>query len=247
MQRHAEELERRVAERTAEATRANAAKSDFLARMSHELRTPLNAVLGFGQLLEMSRLDERQRQSVAQILAAGRLLLGLIDEVLEISRIEAGRLRLSMEPVAVAPVVGAALELVGPLAAARGIALRVDEPLAAPPVRADRQRLQQILLNLLSNAVKYNREGGHVRVACASADGRVQVRVTDTGRGIAPEDLGRLFTPFERLGAERGVVEGSGLGLAVCRQLAEAMGGAILVESRPGVGSTFTLELPAAS
>jgi signal transduction histidine kinase/CheY-like chemotaxis protein len=247
VKRHAEELEGRVAERTDAANRANQAKSEFLSRMSHELRTPLNAVLGFAQLLELGRLDERQRESVVRILAAGRHLLGLINEVLEISRIEAGRLHLTLEPLPVAEVVRSAIDLVRPLAAARGIALRMDEPLDRRHVQADRQRLQQVLLNLLSNGVKYNREGGQVTVACAPATGPVEIRVTDTGRGIAAEDLARLFTPFERLGAESGTVEGTGLGLAVSRQLAEAMSGAIRVDSTPGVGSTFTLELPVAA
>jgi signal transduction histidine kinase/CheY-like chemotaxis protein len=246
VRRHAEELEARVAERTVAATRASQAKSEFLSRMSHELRTPLNAVLGFAQLLELSTLDERQREAVERILVAGRHLLALIDEVLEISRIEAGRLRLSLEPVEAGAVVRAALDLVRPLAAARGITLRVDGPLDARPVRADRQRLQQVVLNLLSNAVKYNRDGGEVTVACPLAAGRVQIRVSDTGRGIAPEHLARLFTPFERFPAEGEPVEGTGLGLALSRQLTEAMNGAIHVESRAGVGSTFTVELPLA-
>jgi signal transduction histidine kinase/CheY-like chemotaxis protein len=251
IQRQAEELERRVEERTqelraatAEADRANQAKSEFLSRMSHELRTPLNAILGFGQLLEMEALPAPQRESVEQILRAGRHLLGLINEVLEISRIEAGRLQLSLEPVPVLETLRQALELIRPSASELGVSLAaetIDEHLH---VLADRQRLQQVLLNLLSNAVKYNRANGRVSVACSAAPGeRLRIAVTDTGGGIAADKLARLFTPFDRLGAEASDVEGTGLGLALSKTLVEAMGGAMLVESRPGGGSTFTVEL----
>ena len=242
--RHAEELEARVAERTAAANRANQAKSDFLSRMSHELRTPLNSILGFGQILEMDTLGERQRECVERILTAGRHLLGLINEVLEISRIEAGRLSLSLEPVPLQATVTGAMDLVAPLAAQRRVALRMDVPDARRHVLADRQRLQQVLLNLLSNAVKYNRENGHVTVSSADAEeGRVRIRVTDTGPGIPAEQQARLFTPFERLGAEASGEEGTGLGLTLSRHLVEAMDGLLHVESEVGVGSTFAVDL----
>jgi signal transduction histidine kinase len=232
-------------ETAAEAERANLAKSEFLSRMSHELRTPLNAILGFGQLLEIDDLGPTQLDSVRQILNGGRHLLDLINEVLDLSRIEAGRMSLSLAPVPVAQTLLDALELVRPLLDQKGIRLQ------APPeescdrhVRADRQRLKQILLNLLSNAVKYNREGGTVTVSCEQTRRPgLRIAVSDTGRGIAPGKLERLFTPFDRLGADESGEEGTGLGLALAKKLAEAMGGTMGVESTVDVGSTFWLEL----
>jgi PAS domain S-box-containing protein len=229
-----------------EAERANLAKSEFLSRMSHELRTPLNAILGFGQLLEMDRLPPEHQESVSQILKAGRHLLDLINEVLDISRIEAGGLTLSPEPVRIADALSDALELIRPLAAARGIGISIDNRVDGHHVRADRQRLKQVLLNLLSNAVKYNAEGGHVTLSCTEDDGLMRIGVTDTGSGIAPEEMGRVFSPFDRLGRQEGDVEGTGLGLALSKGLMEAMGGRLDVESAPGEGSTFTVELPLA-
>jgi len=247
----AEELERRVEERTrelsdatAEADRANQAKSEFLSRMSHELRTPLNAILGFAQLLEMDALSARQDESVDQILRAGRHLLGLINEVLEISRIEAGRLQLSLEPVPVAETLREAVALIGPSATPLRVSVGADAIDESLHVLADRQRLQQVLLNLLSNAVKYNRPDGTVRASCERVgDDGLRISVTDTGRGIAADRLERLFTPFDRLGAEVSAVEGTGLGLALSKALVDAMGGTLYVRSQPGVGSTFCVEL----
>lgn len=253
LRRHAADLERRVAERTAElekarhvADHANQAKSEFLSRMSHELRTPLNAVLGFAQLLQMDALSEEQRESVEHIDKGGRHLLGLINEVLDIARIEAGRLTISLEPVPVQSLVQESLDLIAPLAAAEQIHL--DGHLADTPglhVQADRQRLKQILLNLLSNAVKYNRKGGAVTLSYdETPTGRLRINVTDTGPGIAPEKMERLFKPFERLDVDQTGIEGSGLGLALSKRLAEAMGGTLGVESSVGRGSTFWVELP---
>ena len=247
----AEELERRVEERTrelsdatAEADRANQAKSEFLSRMSHELRTPLNAILGFAQLLEMDALSARQDESVDQILRAGRHLLGLINEVLEISRIEAGRLQLSLEPVPVAETLRQAVALIGPSATPLRVSVGADAIDESLHVLADRQRLQQVLLNLLSNAVKYNRPDGTVRASCTRVrDDCLRISVTDTGRGIAADRLERLFTPFDRLGAEVSAVEGTGLGLSLSKALVDAMGGTLYVRSQPGVGSTFCVEL----
>jgi len=226
-----------------EAERANRAKSEFLSRMSHELRTPLNAILGFGQVLEMEPLVPEQREGVGHILKAGRHLLGLIDEVLDIARIEAGRMRLSLEPVSVKQVLDEVRSLIRPLAAERKMQFEVRAPeVAALYALADRQRLNQVLLNLLSNAVKYTPEGGTVTLVCEeAAGGRVRFEVRDTGPGIPPEKLGQLFTPFERLGVSG--VEGTGLGLALSKGLAEAMGGTIGAESRVGQGSTFWVEL----
>jgi signal transduction histidine kinase/ActR/RegA family two-component response regulator/HAMP domain-containing protein len=254
LERHAAELEARVAERTAqlaaasaETGRASAAKTEFLSRMSHELRTPLNGILGFGQLLEMEALSADQEESVAQILRAGRHLLGLINEVLDVSRIEAGRLQLSLEAVSVGETLHAALDLVRPWATDKGIALQAEAGETHRHVLADRQRLQQVLLNLLSNAVKYNRPGGAVTVACdETPDAQLRIRVTDTGHGIASDKLARLFTPFERLGADATGVEGTGLGLTLSKHLVEVMGGTLSVESEVGVGSTFSVNLPLA-
>ena len=227
-----------------EAERANRAKSEFLSRMSHDLRTPLNAILGFAQLLELADLGEDEQEGVAQILKGGQHLLHLINEVLDIARIEAGHLSLSPEPVNAGEVVQQAIELVGPLAAARGIALEVRAPADEVVILADRQRLNQILLNLLSNAVKYNRPNGRVTVGFDHLDaGRLRITVTDTGAGIPPAKLALLFKPFERLGAEQTAIEGTGLGLALSRGLAEAMGGTLGVTSDVDRGSTFWIEL----
>jgi CheY-like chemotaxis protein/two-component sensor histidine kinase len=192
----------------------------------------------------MKALPPDEAECVEQVLKAGRHLLGLIDEVLDISRIEAGHLRLSLEPVAVGETLGAALAIVRPLATNQGIELTADV-VDARYVRADRQRLQQVLLNLLSNAIKYNRPGGRVTVATEEMpDRRLALRITDTGQGIASDQLERLFIPFERLGAEATAVEGTGLGLALSKHLVELMGGMLGVESRVGEGSTFVVTLP---
>jgi PAS domain S-box-containing protein len=230
-----------------EADRANYAKSEFLSRMSHELRTPLNAILGFGQLLERQNPTSQQRARVEHIMSAGRHLLNLINEVLDLSRIEAGHLQLSVEPVAVAEVLNEALDLMRPLAAARSMDLAVEAQLEKGLcVLADRQRLKQVLLNLLTNAVKYTPVGGRVTVSVVESDpGKTQVVVSDTGAGIPTEKLARLFTPFDRLGVEQSGVEGTGLGLALCQRLLHAMGGEIGVDSAVGKGSAFWIELPA--
>jgi signal transduction histidine kinase len=230
-----------------EAERANQAKSEFLSRMSHELRTPLNAVLGFAQLLEMDPLTEEQRESLGYILKAGKHLLDLINEVLDIARIEAGRLVVTLEPVPVAEVTREVLTLVAPLAAERAIHVRSRIPETdGPVILADRQRLKQVLLNLLSNAVKYNTVGGDVVVSDETGPDRVRIRVTDTGPGIPEDKRARLFLPFERLGSSQGGVEGTGLGLALSKRLTEAMGGTIGLEAESSQGSTFWLELPTA-
>lgn len=228
-----------------EAEKANAAKSEFLSRMSHELRTPLNAVLGFGQLLEFEDLSARQAESVQQILRGGRHLLGLINEVLDISRIESGNLSLSLEPVALQPLIAETIDLIRPLANEMELSvpdgLMPDWDLWA---RADQQRLRQILLNLLSNAVKYNDPGGSIAVRCRAVDDRrLRISVADTGRGLSQDQIDRLFSPFERLGAEGSEVEGTGLGLALTKRLVEAMHGSIGLETVLGVGSTFWIEL----
>ncbi|TMK96704.1 MAG: response regulator [Actinobacteria bacterium] len=249
------DLERQVTERLeaeeaagrakGEAERANRAKSEFLSRMSHELRTPLNAILGFSQLLEMDSLEPEQQESVQQILKGGKHLLDLINEVLDIARIESGRMALSVEPLLLADALWEAIDLIHPLAAEQGIELRTEDSWPADLyVRADRQRLKQVFLNLLSNGVKYNRPGGCLTVRCTEIhESRLRIEVSDQGAGIAPEMMSRLFMPFERLGAEATEVEGTGLGLALSKGLVEAMGGTLGVESALGTGSTFFVEL----
>jgi PAS domain S-box-containing protein len=264
VKRHAEELTQRVQERTLELTdaneqlkresadreraeavadRANRAKSEFLSRMSHELRTPLNGIIGFGQLLQLDALEPEQSESVEHILKGGRHLLMLINEVLDITRIEADTLSVSLEPVSSDEALRTALSLVRPEAALRMVTLR-EVASCDCFVMADRQRLHQVLLNLLSNAIKYNREGGSVEVSCTkTVAGRVRLAVSDTGHGISPAMLARLYTPFDRLGADELGIEGTGLGLALSKRLVEAMNGSLVVESRRGVGTTFTAEL----
>jgi signal transduction histidine kinase/ActR/RegA family two-component response regulator len=232
------------------ADQANRAKSEFLSRMSHELRTPLNAILGFAQLLGISSLSESDRESVEQISKAGRHLLDLINEVLDIARIESGRIDLSLEAINPMDIVTESLDLIRPLANQSSIELVVKENLADNRLRvtADRQRLKQVLINLLSNAVKYNKKAGSVTVWLElPVEGRLRLNVTDTGIGIKSGKLEQLFMPFERLGAEQSRIEGSGIGLALTKRLTEAMGGQIGVSSQAGQGSTFFIELPVAS
>ncbi|MHB8681656.1 MAG: PAS domain S-box protein [Acidimicrobiales bacterium] len=228
------------------AEQASRAKSDFLSRMSHELRTPLNSILGFSQLLQMDDLAVQQADAVEHILRGGRHLLELIDEVLDIARIESGNLELSIAPVRVSALVREAVDLTRPIADRADVAVRVlipeDDDMA---VLADRRRLLQVLLNLISNAVKYNRSGGRVDISCADAgDGTLRLAVADTGRGIRPENIGRVFEPFDRLGAEQTGVEGTGVGLSLSRHLVEQMGGGLSVDSVLDVGSTFCVALP---
>ena len=229
-----------------EAENANRAKSQFISRMSHELRTPLNAVLGFGQLLELDELTREQRQAVEQITRGGRHLLDLINEILDISQVESGQLLLSPEAVQVSEMLQDAIELLHPLAATRGVQLFSTEVHNCHKyIFADRQRIKQILLNVIGNAIKYNRQGGSVAISCAQpTPEKLRILITDTGPGIDPAHLPMLFTPFERLGAERTTIEGTGIGLALSRRLAEAMGGVLDVESVVGRGSTFWIEFP---
>jgi PAS domain S-box-containing protein len=228
-----------------EADRANRAKSEFLSRMSHELRTPLNAILGFGQLLQVEELTEGQRESVDQVLRGGRHLLGLINEVLDISRIQTGSLAMSSEAVDVYELLKETIDLTRPLAAERELRIQApSQESCSWTVRADRQRLRQVLLNLASNAVKYNRHGGRVSFACQpAADCRLRILVRDTGPGVPADKLHRLFTPFDRLGAEQTDIQGTGMGLALSKQLLQAMGGTLTAQSIEGKGSTFTVEL----
>ena len=231
-----------------EAERANAAKSEFLSRMSHELRTPLNAILGFGQLLGLERLTPMQTSSVEQILKGGHHLLELINEVLDIARIEAGGMELTLEPVEVSSTLAEAIRFAAPLAEQHQVHfVQQASGEDGMAVLADRSRLRQVLLNLLSNAIKYNHREGQVQVtACRMATGKVRLSVTDTGLGIKKEHLERVFAPFQRLDAPRLGIEGTGIGLAISKSLVEAMGGSIGVESAPQHGSIFFIDLPTA-
>jgi PAS domain S-box-containing protein len=232
-----------------EAERANRAKSEFLSRMSHELRTPMNSILGFAQVLARRGLPADQAKGVDHILRAGRHLLNLINEVLDIARIEANQQQLSLEPVKVDTAVSEAASLIRPLAAQHGCEVGRLEIPSDLFVLADRQRLAQVLLNLLSNGVKYNRPGGRVWVTCESGEGpdgpEHRIAVHDTGPGIPADRAEELFVPFARLGAESSDVEGTGLGLALSRRLVQAMGGELEVESTVGMGSTFRVRLRA--
>jgi signal transduction histidine kinase/CheY-like chemotaxis protein len=228
-----------------QAVTATQAKNAFLSSTSHELRTPLNAVLGFAQLLQLSDLSQEDQDGVERILAAGRHLLALINELIDIARIESGEFSLSVEPVAVQPVVEETCQLMGPLATDRSITISQPSPPAGLAVKADRQRLRQILVNLLSNAIKYNRVGGTVTITCqATGPDQASLTITDTGPGIPSADLDRIFDPFERLGAELTAIEGTGIGLPLARAFAEAMAGHLTAASVLGQGTTFTITLP---
>jgi PAS domain S-box-containing protein len=232
------------------AEKANLAKSDFLSSMSHELRSPLNGILGFAQLMEsdLPPPTPRQQESIGQILQAGWHLLKLINEILDLAKVESGMLSLSPESVSLAEVMVECQALLEGQAQKRGIQITFPQPDAGLFVHADRTRLKQVLINLLSNAVKYNRALGTVEVQCtAGAPGRVRVSIRDTGVGLSPERLAQLFQPFNRLGQEASGVEGTGIGLVVAKQLIELMEGVIGVESAVGVGSTFWFELVAAA
>ena len=257
-----DDLERRVAERTTqlenshlemsiakeEAERANAAKSEFLSRMSHELRTPMNSILGFTQIMEMDEPTEKQSVRLGHIMRSGQHLLKLINEVLDTARVESGRLELSTEPVSLSKTLQTAAEMIRPLCQPRDQRLICDwAAWESLYVKADQQRLSQVMINLLSNAAKFNRDGGVILVQCQQcAEGRLRVSISDSGGGISAGQIEKLFQPFERLEADRGPIEGTGLGLSLSKRLIELMGGTIGVESVVGTGSTFWVELPLA-
>jgi PAS domain S-box-containing protein len=228
-----------------EAERANRAKSEFLSRVSHELRTPLNAILGFGQLLQVSALPAADAESTEYILKAARHLLALVDDVLDLSRADSGELQLAIDNVDVRTVSLESVHLMTRQMADCHLTCEVIGFENDPTAWCDEQRLRQILLNLVSNAIKYNREGGQVLVQCACLPGdRLRLSVRDTGRGLTPLEIKKLFVPFERLDQQNGKIKGIGLGLAVSRRMAEAMQGSLGVESELGRGSTFFVELP---
>lgn len=236
------ELERAIAI----ADKANLAKSDFLSSMSHELRTPLSAILGFAQLIEsgLPAPTPSQKRSIDQILKSGWYLLDLINEILDLALVESGKMSLSLEPIALHDVIAECRAMVEPEAQQHNVTLTMPSGVIAYFVIADWTRLKQVLINILSNAIKYNKPGGSVVIGChGSGPGRVRVSVTDSGEGLSEEKLAQLFQPFNRLGRESGPEQGTGIGLVVSRRLIELMGGVIGVESRPGVGSVFWIEL----
>ena len=244
------EMEERLRQASAAAAAANAAKSEFLAHMSHEIRTPMNAVLGLAQVLEREPLAPAQRDMVGRIRGAGQSLLAILNDVLDLSKIEAGQLRIEPRPFDLRALLANLDSLMGQAARAKGLALRIEPP-ALPPgqLRGDGLRIEQILINLVSNAIKFT-ERGEVSVRVRTdeveeAQLRVHAEVRDTGIGIAPEAQARLFAPFTQ--ADAGIARrfgGTGLGLSICKRLVELMGGAIGVRSQPGLGSTFWFELP---
>ncbi len=236
-----------------EAENANRAKSEFLSRMSHELRTPMNSILGFAQLLKMGDISPVQKKGVNHIIASGKHLLNLINEVLDISRIEAGRIELTAEPVQLSNLILEMLDVVNPIAAKRHVRTELEYSSANLLfVLADKHRLKQVLLNLINNAVKYNSEGGSIIINTelkqpeTGSGSIIRISVSDTGLGINQADIQRIFIPFDRIGSENGEIEGTGLGLAVVKQLMTAMGGEVGVTSVPGQGSRFWIELPQA-
>jgi len=233
-------------EAMAAAEKANRAKTDFISSMSHELRTPLNAILGFAQLVESGTPvpTPTQKRSIDQILKAGWYLLELINEILDLTLIESGKLSLSGEPVSLTEVLAECRAMVEPQAQQRGIGMlfpRLEQPRF---VKADRTRLKQVLINLLFNAIKYNQPGGHVTVECTLCPPEaIRLSVRDTGPGLTPAQLAQLFQPFNRLGQESGAEEGTGIGLVVTQRLVHLMGGQIGVDSTPGVGSVFWVQM----
>jgi len=246
-------LEARVQERTAQlrlamerAESASRAKSEFLSHMSHELRTPLNAVLGFAQIIEISDPTPKQLTWAGEIRRAGDHLLQMIEELLDLARIEVGKIGIKLEVLDLVLIIDEAVAILKPQIAARRLELTRECEGGNAWVMADRLRLRQVLVNLLSNAVKYNREQGKIVVRCEQRDDRIRVSIADSGMGLTPEQLAKLFQPFERLGAERGSVEGTGIGLALSKQLVELMGATLGANSVVGEGTVFWIELPQA-
>lgn len=231
------------------AERANRAKGEFLSRVSHELRTPLNAVLGFTELMQTDKanpLTPEQSQRLQHVLDAGRHLLALINDILDLGSLDEGALPLPVQPLALAPVLQASLNQLEPMASAQGVTIRAELPAVSPRVLADARRLEQVFNNLLSNAVKYNRSGGDVWVSCEHVGDELRVTVRDNGQGMRPDQLERLFQPFNRLGAEFSKVPGSGLGLVITQQLVKRMGGSLEVNSTEDVGTRMVVRLRAA-
>jgi len=240
-------LFRELEQKSRELEVASQHKSEFLANMSHELRTPLNAIIGFSEVLTdrmFGELNEKQDEYLKDIYASGTHLLSLINDILDLSKIEAGRMELELEDFHLPTALDNALILVRERAGRRSITLQtgVDEQLGE--IRADERKIRQVVLNLLSNAIKFTPEGGQIEVRAVPVDGSVEVSVSDTGVGIAPEDQEAVFEEFRQVGAAEKKAEGTGLGLTLCRKFVELHGGRIWVKSRVGVGSTFTFTIP---
>lgn len=256
IKRHKEELEKQVEQRTTElkrsketAEKANLAKSEFLSSMSHELRTPMNAILGFAQLMVANfekNLSQDQIENLGEIVHAGNHLLSLINEILDLSRIDAGKIQISVEPVQLKATLNECLSLITPLAEQRGITIEshIDNDVY---VESDRVRLKQAILNLLSNATKYNKQDGNIILSSIVQNDLLRLSITDTGPGISNDNIEKLFKPFERLGAESSAIEGTGIGLALTQKLLQLMNAQIGVESELGNGSTFWITLPLSS
>ena len=246
---------RALLEAKEDADKANQAKSQFLSRISHDLRTPLTAIMGFGQLLNMDKnspLSDRQSACVAEINNASEHLLELIDEILDLSEIENGHMKLHLEAINTCELIAECESLIAPLASERDITFTPthckDKTSSGKSYRveADRKRLKQVLLNLISNAVKYNCHGGNISISCAPSGKNLRIEITDTGEGLSKDQQSKLFSAFERLGAEHSSVKGSGIGLVIAKGLIENMAGSIGVKSEHGKGSTFWIELPTA-
>jgi signal transduction histidine kinase len=243
------EYDKKIMEAKTSAEKANQAKSEFLARMSHELRTPMNAILGFTQLLGMDTknpLTDSQKGRLEMVSSAGNHLLELINEVLDLSRIESGKMKLTLESVDMVPIVKNVLSISKSLAGEKNITLACQEiPFIKCLVEVDPLRFKQIVLNLVSNAIKYNKPNGTVIISCDKRkDGMMRLEVRDTGHGIPDEKKGKLFIPFERFDLDAELIEGTGIGLTICKQLVELMGGSIGFESVAGEGSLFYIDVP---
>jgi len=242
-------LFREIEDKSRELEIASRHKSEFLANMSHELRTPLNAVIGFSEVLAegmFGELNAKQAEYVRDIMESGRHLLSLINDILDLSKVEAGRMELELAEFDLPSVVDGALLLMRERASRKGIELARDVDASIPTIRADERKVKQVLLNLLSNALKFTPDGGRVAVRIAARDGMVAVAVSDTGVGIAKQDQQAVFEEFRQVGSAAKRVEGTGLGLALVRKFVELHGGCVGVESEPGTGSTFTFTIPAA-
>src|SRR5262249_35520092 len=240
-------LFREIEQKSRELEVASEHKSEFLANMSHELRTPLNAIIGFSEVLTdrmFGELNEKQEEYLKDIYASGTHLLSLINDILDLSKIEAGRMELELTEFDLPTAIDNALTLIRERAGRRSIALHTDIDGRLGQVQADERKVRQVVLNLLSNAIKFTPEGGRIEVGAVPKDGLVEVSVSDTGIGIAPEDQEEVFEEFRQVGTAAKKIEGTGLGLTLCRKFVELHGGRIWVKSQEGMGSTFTFTIP---